>query len=211
MEPALLKALHEAHASGVKRRPNSRVAWNMLRIDAATADPSAVRACVLGAPGAGKSSLILALTDDRCEPRPVVGAHTDATDWSREHRTPRWHQADGLAFIDGPGHGTRAHPVAAYDWLPIWKFHCVLFVIAGKIMQSDEQLWARLLERRRGPGQPKLRVIRNMADQLTTNSDRRRVTRDAMRHLPRGDAAPLLTSATDAVGIDDCLDWLRNA
>lgn len=209
IDPRLILSILDAHRHGNDGRPNSRVAWNMLRIQTSSADDH-LRICVLGAAGSGKSSLIDELCENRSDPRPSIGVRTDCTDWSSEHFDPPWYKNNPLAFIDAPGHGTDAHPTSEFAWLPCWRFDVILFVISSKVMREDETIWALLLNRKQSNENLRIRVVRNMSDTLGRPEDRRAVLDDLCSKFPDADEGPIFTFAaeTNGEGIAECREWL---
>lgn len=124
------------------------------------------KVAIIGQPGAGKSSLLIKLTDGKCEPLPCIGAQTDATDWSINESIDFIHFYKDIDFIDSPGYGTEAHPVKSYQNLfPFDQCHVILFFIQGKIHQSDERMFHTLLTLSKQSCQ--IAIIRNFSEYLS--------------------------------------------
>jgi len=114
---------------------------NMQLAAAALKDARPARIGLLGQPGAGKSSLLLALTGGRCVPPPKVGPMTNETDWSKSLDVPVVHTWAGLTFVDTPGYGTPGHPVETYlDHFPFAFCDRLLLVLKDKRHQADDRM-----------------------------------------------------------------------
>ena len=88
-------------------------------------DGARVRIALFGQPGAGKSSLINALTG---QPLAKVGVHTDTTTECAEYE---WGQ---LILADLPGYGTERFPKESYfETFKILSFDLFLCVTANKL------------------------------------------------------------------------------
>ncbi|MCM3789322.1 GTPase domain-containing protein [Domibacillus indicus] len=120
----------------------------------------------IGQPGAGKSSLLLKLTNGKCEPKPNIGQGTDTTDWS-SGREPVWyHLYNGTYFIDTPGYDTKAHPLRSYrEYFPFQNVDAIVFVIRGKIHQSDEDMFRLIMDKSKCTSTVVL--VRGYAEDLT--------------------------------------------
>ncbi|MDL2344228.1 GTPase domain-containing protein [Deinococcus sp. MIMF12] len=131
------------------------------------------KVALLGQPGAGKSTTLDALTEERVQPRPRIGIGTDMTDWSRNPDVPLCSFFEDILFVDAPGHGTQRHSTEVYLRLfPLEQFEHVLLFIQGKLLESDE----RLLRYARSRGR-RITIVRTHAGGLT----------DAERELLRAD------------------------
>ncbi len=124
------------------------------------------KVALVGQPGAGKSSLLLKLTDGKCEPPPKIGVETNATDWSRNESIDFIHSYASIDWIDVPGYGTQTHPIKSYQtYFPIDLCQVILFVIQGKIQQSDEQMFQTLFNLSKHSC--KVAIIRTLSEHLS--------------------------------------------
>jgi GTP-binding protein EngB required for normal cell division len=131
---------------------------------------------IIGQPGAGKSSLLLKLTNGQCEPKPLVGQHTDATDWSNQVYDRFLHIFNQISFIDSPGYGTKTHPINSYrEYFPFHEFDGFLFVIKGKIQSTDEEMFRCIIEKSKR--ESNVVLVRAFSDDLT-EEDRKHVKQD---------------------------------
>jgi GTPase Era involved in 16S rRNA processing len=121
---------------------------------------------VFGQPGAGKSSLIHKITNGNCEPKPMIGQQTDATDWSINPLVDLLHDSGESIFIDTPGYGTAKHPLSSYlSHFPFSSIDNYFFVIKGKIHQADQEMF-QYLTRLAAP-YSNIVLIRSFSDDLT--------------------------------------------
>ncbi|WP_126241494.1 GTPase domain-containing protein [Burkholderia gladioli] len=142
---------------------------------------------IIGQPGAGKSSLLLEMTDDKIVPRPDVGAQTDATDWSSNPSHFLLSRYDETVFVDVPGYDTASHPVDKFKLhFPFRAFDAFLFVFNGKLHQADEALFSMI----RASGKP-VCIARSYAESLSPK-EMASVERDVRKQLAAPDSVPLL-------------------
>jgi GTP-binding protein EngB required for normal cell division len=100
------------------------------------------RIAIIGAPGAGKSSLIISLTNNEIIPIPKVGITTDATDWSKEFVSNIIGLYKNNYIVDVPGYDTKSHPLELYlNYFPFSLFDIFVFVLRGKISKADEVIY----------------------------------------------------------------------
>ncbi|MCI2256427.1 50S ribosome-binding GTPase [Domibacillus sp. PGB-M46] len=126
----------------------SRLEENFLKLGALLEEAKSRKIVFIGQPGAGKSSLLLKLTDGKCEPRPNIGQGTDTTDWSSSLEPVWYHLYNGTYFIDTPGYDTKAHPLRSYrEYFPFQNVDATVFVIKGKVHQSDEDMFRLIMDK----------------------------------------------------------------
>lgn len=167
------------------------------------------RVLIAGQPGAGKSTLVDEITDRSCNPRPLIGTNTDATDWSREGNVPLWHVYDDVMIVDSPGLGTDAHPAASFvRYMPWQLFDLTAFVVRGKLHQADDSV-LHALARPPGEGARQLVVLRSCAEDLR-DSHRREVMADIGRVVgrPAADSSVRFVSARTGEGLGGIRDLI---
>lgn len=143
-----------------------------------TRKPDPRRVAFLGQAGAGKSTIVDKLSMGHAHPRPVIGVHTNATNWAQRTDVDLLCRWPGLVAADCPGYDTRTHPVAAFvTHFPFANFDKIVLVIHGKIRAADVDIYQAI----RHAGMTPL-VVRSHAESLDA-SDRDRVTKDLCRHL----------------------------
>ncbi|WP_050183417.1 GTPase domain-containing protein [Domibacillus robiginosus] len=147
-------------------RRKSRLEENFSQLETLLKKAEGRKIALIGQPGAGKSSLLLKLTNGKCEPKPTIGQGTDTTDWSSSSKPILCHQYDRIYFIDTPGYDTKAHPLKSYhEYFPFHCFDTVLFVIKGKVHQSDEEMLRLVMNKTRRTSTVVL--VRGYAEDLT--------------------------------------------
>jgi predicted GTPase len=120
---------------------------NLKRLKKQVRSHSGYKIAILGQPGAGKSSLLKKMTYGKVKPLPVIGAQTDATDWSSDTACNLLSVYENYVFADVPGYDTSSHPLYAFSSsFPFKHFDAFIFVIRGKLHSSDEQIF-RLITR----------------------------------------------------------------
>jgi predicted GTPase len=145
-----------------------------IKLDATTKKKIAI----IGQPGAGKSSLLNQLTNGACIPTPTIGPQTDHTDWSRNTNVTMWHTYQDIIFVDAPGYNTVNHPTSSFvSMFPFQSFDRILVVVNGKVHQSDEKVWSKLIAlKERG----EIMLIRTFAESLESTEEQE-VTTDLQR------------------------------
>lgn len=122
---------------------------------------------ILGQPGAGKSSLLLNITDNKCIPKPIVGVQTDATHWNDSIKDDFFHRYNKIIYVDSPGHDTKSHPTESYiNHFPFSSFDIIIFVISGKIHASDQKIIAKIKKINTFSKSTKLIIVRSFNDAL---------------------------------------------
>jgi len=100
------------------------------------------KVAILGQPGAGKSSLLTKMTKKKVKPLPIIGAKTDATDWSKDPDCNLLSNFKNYTFADVPGYDTSSHPTEVFSSsFPFDSFDVFIFVVHGKLHASDEDIF----------------------------------------------------------------------
>lgn len=155
--------------------------FNRLTDDLHFSDQDQRTIAVFGQPGAGKSSLINKITNGNCEPKPVIGQQTDATDWSTNPLVDLLHANGKAIFIDTPGYGTAKHPLSSYlTHFPFGSIDHYLFVVKGKIHQADEEMFQYIIQF--ASPDSNIILIRSFSDDLT-DEEKFQVKRDLFAKL----------------------------
>lgn len=120
----------------------SQLERNLQRLEQRLQCTSGKKIAILGQPGAGKSSLLKKLTYGNSIPVPIVGQHTDTTQWHKEHDINFFIRHESFIFVDSPGYDTHNHPVKSYiDYFPFYQFDMIIFVVNNKIHNSDRLIF----------------------------------------------------------------------
>ncbi len=166
------------------------------------------RVLVVGLGGAGKSSLVDALTLEACSPRPTVGIETDATDWSRDADTPVTLLWGDVLVVDVPGYGTERHPADFFaQHLPFGLADVVLFVVAGKIMADDAAVFRAAVE---GAGD-RVWLVRTKVDVVPVATSQQ-ITQAAVAGLSApASQSRFAVSVCDGQGVEDLRCALADA
>ena len=133
---------------------------------------------VVGQPGAGKSSIINALIEDK------VARTGQGTDITRKAERYRY---EFLEIVDLPGYGTTMFPLS--EWKEKFKIHqydIVFFVFSGKLTKDDCDLFESLADYNKSGHKKPLLLIRNHSSDLASNEDREAIRRDIYTKLPGG-------------------------
>ena len=128
-------------------RRKTTLELNLERLEEQLQSHSGYKIAILGQPGAGKSSLLKKMTNGKVKPLPVIGAQTDATDWSSDTACNLLSVYERYVFADVPGYDTSSHPLYVFSSsFPFRHFDAFIFVIHGKLHSSDEDVF-RLISR----------------------------------------------------------------
>ena len=167
---------------------------------------------ILGQPGAGKSSLLLKLTDNLCEPKPIIGQQTDATDWHNLTKNNFFHTHKNLIYVDTPGYDTSTHPIKSYiEHFPFSSFDIIIFVISGKIHDSDQKIMSKIKRLNNISSSTKLIIVRNFNENLNDN-DQKDVEAD-MERIFKSKSEKLdfiFSSNRTSEGIDKIKDFINS-
>lgn len=115
---------------------------NLERLSRELRSENGRKIAIIGQPGAGKSSLLKKMTGGKVVPLPVIGNHTDATNWSSDIGCNLLSRYNGKVFSDVPGYDTQTHPVDVFKSnFPFRDFDGFLFVVRGKLYGADEEIF----------------------------------------------------------------------
>jgi GTPase Era involved in 16S rRNA processing len=125
----------------------STLELNLLRLRSELEKSSTKKIAIIGQPGSGKSTLLHALTKGKCTPLPVIGQKTDATAWHSDLDVNLFNNYKVIQFVDIPGYDTSKHPTDSYlKYFPFSKFDKIIFVINGKIHDSDVKIFNEIIK-----------------------------------------------------------------
>lgn len=118
--------------------PDTPLIKNLRALRELTQKPDPRRVAFLGQPGAGKSTIVCKLSKGRARPAPVIGTHTDATNWAERTGVDLLCQWGKRVAADVPGYDTSTHPVSAFvTHFPFANFGKICLVVHGKIHAAD--------------------------------------------------------------------------
>lgn len=189
--------------------PPTVLELNLARLKTQLAQPGGPRVAVLGQPGAGKSSLLRAVSRKEMRPLPQVGVQTDATNWAEDLDVGLVSHWQGMRFLDVPGYDTAEHPVQAYlSHFPFDGADAFVLVLNGKLHAADQKIYAAcrggLFVRRNKP----ILVVRSFAESLEPH-EREQAVRDVRAHLGLpGEVPVLLASSRNGEGLEAMRHWL---
>jgi len=129
----------------VESKTYSLLEKNFRKLKNKLEEEDKIKVLVIGQPGAGKSSLLKYVTNNKCRPIPVIGQKTDATHWHDTEINNFFHLYSDKIFIDSPGYDTKNHPIESYiEYFPFSSFSKVIFVLRGKIHDSDKRILKKI-------------------------------------------------------------------
>jgi predicted GTPase len=138
------KAIYDAAASSDKPASQNKtlLELNLSRLKRELGSCSGQKIAILGQPGAGKSSLLKRMTNNKAVPEPVIGTQTDATCWAKNLLCPLLSSFESYIFSDVPGYDTVSHPAPVFSELfPFANFDAFIFVCNGKLYSADEEIF----------------------------------------------------------------------
>lgn len=166
-----------------------------IRRELEALEATPVRIGLFGQPGAGKSSLINALTG---QPLAEVG---DATDTTAAAATYAW---EGVALVDLPGFGTERFPAATFiQRFRIDDLDLLLCVVDGKIREADAHLFRVV----RARGKPCI-LVRTKIDLpprpgTSVAVQRDEIRRDLRRQVQEDNAPVVFVSSISREGLPE--------
>jgi predicted GTPase len=144
------------------------------------------KVAIIGQPGAGKSSLLKKMTNGKAIPMPVIGTHTDATNWANDHECDLLSQYENFVFADVPGYDTLSHPLDVFlSSFPFTRFDAFIFVVHGKLLSSDEKIFRLIVKSGK-----QLCVVRSFSDSIESE-DCLSVENDIRKQLRLEDSIPI--------------------
>lgn len=142
---------------------------NLMNLRTQLQNMSNKKIAIIGQPGAGKSTLLDRLTDQSCVPRPMIGAQTDLTNWSREIMVDLVHNNKNVIFVDSPGYCTSEHSLTSFvHHFPFDLFDKIVMVVSGKVRQADDVVWHSIASRR---GRSGIFLVRTYSDSIPVEEE----------------------------------------
>ncbi len=187
-------------------RRKTTLELNFQRLEEKLRSNSGYKIAILGQPGAGKSSLLKNMTNGKVEPLPVIGAQTDATDWSNDAACNLLSVYEHYVFADVPGYDTSSHPLYVFSSsFPFRYFDAFIFVIHGKLHSSDENIFRIISQSGK-----KISIAKSFSESLE-GDDILYVEKDIRTRLSLSDSTPILFfSNRSGVGIDSVFNSIKN-
>lgn len=175
---------------------------NLLRLRSMLDGRASVNAAFVGQPGAGKSSLVRAVTGGKCEPLPEIGIGTDATDWSTRADVELLTRYSDTVLVDAPGWDTDRHPVGSFvRHFPFNRFDTLVMVVSGKLRSGDEEGFAAAARAAR-----RRVVVRTYCESLDAG-ERQSVANDLVSRI--GPVQVVFASNRTNEGLEALRDTLR--
>ncbi|WP_313088311.1 GTPase domain-containing protein [Pseudomonas sp.] len=195
------KAIYDATKGRHTTRPVSgrtTLERNLERLGKELEASQGRKFAVLGQPGAGKSTLLRRLTHDRITPLPVVGIHTDATDWASDPACNLLGRFEDDVYVDVPGYDTVSHPASTLKLgFPFHAFDNILFVVNGKLRSADLDMFDRARF-----SNPSLFIARSFAESLS-DQEIEDVRKDLRNGFNSGNVPLLFFSNRANTGIEE--------
>ena len=187
-------------------RRKTTLELNLERLEEQLRSHSGYKIAILGQPGAGKSSLLKKMTNGKVKPLPVIGAQTDATDWSSDTACNLLSVYERYVFADVPGYDTSSHPLYVFSSsFPFRHFDAFIFVIHGKLHSSDEDVF-RLISR----SGKRISIAESFSDSLESD-DIVSVENDIRTRLSLSDSASILFfSNRTGAGIESVFNSIKH-
>lgn len=187
-------------------RQKSALELNLDRLRGQLQSHSGRKIAILGQPGAGKSSLLINMTKGKVAPPPVIGTHTDATNWACDSNCNLLSHFENYAFADVPGYDTASHPANVFaSSFPFDQFDAFIFVIQGKLHSSDESIF-RLVAR----SEKRFFVTRSFSEDLE-HSEKKAIESEFRNRLGLQDSTPILFfSNRTKVGVSAVFKAIRS-
>ena len=158
----------------VKRKTYSLLEKNFRKLKNKLKEENKTKVLIVGQPGAGKSSLLKYVTNNKCAPVPIIGQKTDATHWNDIEINDFFHQYSDQLFVDSPGYDTKNHPLDSYlECFPFSLFDKVIFVLHRKIYNSDMEIIKKI-------NNNTIIIIRNYSECLT-NKEKKEIKLDILK------------------------------
>lgn len=156
-------------------RTKSILEINLERLENQIRSHPERKIAIIGQPGAGKSSLLKNMTNGEVRPLPLIGAQTDATDWSRDQSCDLLSFYKNYAFSDVPGYDTSSHPMHTFSsHFPFKHFDVYIFVINGKLHSSDQDVFNMIFKSGK-----KIIIAKSFCD--TLSNDEKHLVKDDIR------------------------------
>lgn len=160
------------------QKSESILVKNLHALRKCTAETNPRRIALLGQPGAGKSTILKKLSKGFAKPAPVIGTHTDATNWAESTDVDLLSKWGRHIVVDVPGYDTLHHPTSAFlDTFPFANFEKIFLILRGKVRAADIQIYNEIIA-----AKTSVLVVRSYAESLNL-AERQLVQDDLCKHF----------------------------
>lgn len=170
-----------------RRRKKSILELNITRLTRELQAESGPKIAILGQPGAGKSSLLKNMTNNKVIPIPAIGTQTDATSWATSTDCNLLSRYNKYIFADVPGYDTASHPASIFASLfPFRLFDILILVIHGKLHSADERIFRKIHKSRK-----EFHITKSFSEHLAP-AQRIAISNDTLSRLSLPTSHPVL-------------------